>query len=372
MRHSGFTVSIVAMSALLTLLAACNHGEEAAAPARPVLVEHPQPLMGESGEAFPGSVRSREEGDLGFRVPGKILSRKVEAGQSVQPGTVLATLDPEDAALNQKASEASVSAAEADMKLAESELARNKDMLDKGFISKSVYDVRENQYRLAQARHEQAQSNLAVIRNQSSYTTLKADKAGLITAVLAEAGQVVAAGQPVFRFAGGGEREVVIYVPEGRVEALRKAKLGVSLWAIPGKLFAGRLREVNLQADRSTRTHEARIGIEGADASVQLGMSATVTMGSRVDGQWFRVPLSAVDSRKQQQAQVWVVDAGGHAKPLPVQVARYDETVAVVSGALTPEMQVVTAGVHLMVPDMQVTPQTRRRPGDAAGAGASP
>lgn len=351
------------LTASALLLSACGNGETVAPPPRPVVVENPQPLSGEGSEVFPGTVRAREEVDLAFRVPGKMLSRRVEAGDRVQAGAPLATLDPEDAQLNLQASEATVAAAAADMKLAESELTRHKDLLEKGFISKSVYDVRENTYRLAQARHQQAQSSLAVVRNQGRYNTLSADKPGLITAVLAEAGQVVAAGQPIFRFARSGEREVVIYVPEGRVESLKKATLSVALWARPDQRYAARLREINLQADRSTRTHEARVAIvEGGD-DVQLGMSATVVMGAAVDGQLFRVPLSAVGVQ-QEQAQLWTVDADSRLKPVPVQVMRYIEGAAIVAGPLNVKMPIVTAGVHLMVAGQQVSTVPRRRDAD--------
>ena len=341
-------------------LSACGNGEATAPPPRPVLVEHPQPLTGDSGEVFPGTVRAREEADLAFRVPGKILSRRVEAGDRVEAGAVLATLDPEDATLNLRASEAAVAAAEADMRLAQSELTRHQDLLEKGFISKSLYDVRENTFRLAQARHEQAQSSLAVVRNQSRYTTLKVDKPGLITAVTGEAGQVVAAGQPVFRFATGGEREVVIFVPEGRVEAIKQATLAVTLWAQPHKRYPAKLREVNMQADRSTRTHEARVAVLEGDDKIQLGMSATVLMGARMDGLLFSVPLSAVGAAGDQ-AVLWTVDAESRLRPLPVKVLRYAESVAIVSGELNPQMQIVTAGIHLMVEGQQVSTVSRTR-----------
>lgn len=364
-----WTVRGTAWLAAAVLLAACGGNGDAVVPPRPVVVEHPQPLAGEAGEVFPGSVRSREEADLAFRVPGKILSRRVDAGDSVRAGEVLAALDPQDARLNTASAEANLAAAEADVRLAEAELARQKEMLDKGFTSKSLYEVRENNLKLAQARAEQARSSLAVVRNQAGYTSLVADKAGVVTAVLAEAGQVVAAGQPVLRVAAGGEREVVIHVPEGRVDALRKATLGVTLWAKPGKRYAAKLREVNLQADRSTRTHEARISILDADADVQLGMTATVLMGAKVDGRLFSVPLSALGSRDGQPV-LWTVDAQGRTQPLPVQVQRYVESGAIVSGALDAGMPVVTAGVQLMVEGQAVTTVPRTREGAKAAAHA--
>lgn len=344
---------------IFALLNACTQEPPPEPPPRPALVEHPQPLAGQTGEVFPGAVRAREETDLGFRVAGKILKRLVEPGQQVKKGQTLATLDPEDAALNLQASEAAANAAEADLRLAESELARNKELLDKGFLSKSLYDVRENTVSLTRARLDQAKSALAVVRNQTRYNTLEADKDGLITAQMAEAGQVVGAAQPVFRLAASGGREVLIHVPEGRLDALRKSQLNVTLWANPGKVYPGRLREANLQADRATRTHEARIAIENADADVQLGMTATVIMGSKIDAGSFIVPLTALGGATEKPA-VWVV-AAGKAHSIPVQVLRYLETGAVVAGALTPQMDMVSAGAHLLVEGQAVTTRPRER-----------
>ena len=346
--------------AAVVFLVACGAKEEVAPAPRPVLVEHPVPLAGQTAEVFPGTVRAREEAELAFRVPGKILSRKVEAGSAVKTGQVLATLDPEDADLSLKAAEAAAAAAEADMKLAESELTRHKDLLDKGFISKSLYDVRDNSFKLAQARHDQAQSQVAVVRNQTRYNTLTASSDGLITAVAAEAGQVVAAGQPVFRLATQGSPEVVIAVPEGRLDVLRKAELAVSLWANHGKFYTAKLREVNLQAERSTRTHEARVAIENADDAVQLGMTATVVLRAEITPGAFIVPLSALGGSKEQAA-VWTVDQDSKTRAVPVKVLRYVEQGAVIAGALTAEMQLVTAGTHLMVDGATVSTIPRQR-----------
>lgn len=348
------------------LVAGCfSPDAETQKPSRPVLVEHPQSLTGQTGEVFPGTVRAREETDLAFRIAGKILTRRAQAGQQVQAGEVLATLDPQDVSLNLKAAEASVSAALADMNLAEAELKRHKDLLDKGYISKSLYDVRDNTYQLARARYEQAQSSAAVVRNQARYATLTADKPGLITAVSAEAGQVVAAGQPIFRFASGGEREVIIHVPEGRLDALRKAeKLIVTLWAVPGKVYPAKIREVNLQADRNTRTHEMKVTILQADDTVQLGMTASVIAGEAVSEGVFIVPLSALSGA--ENSKVWVVK-DGKTQAVPVKVLRYAETGAIVSGALTPDQWIISAGVQL-VSDQEPVQIIERKRTAASGA----
>jgi len=172
---------------------------------------------------------------------------------------------------------------------------------------------------------------------------------------------VVAAGQPVFKFAADTSREVVISVPEGRVNSLRAAsKLGVSLWANPGKMYEGRVRSINMQADPNTRTHEARISIVGSDDAVQLGMTATVYMGSRTEASLFQVPLSAV-AQVDNKPVVWTVSADGKAHKIPVAVLRYVENFAVVSGGLTAGMPLISAGVQLLVEGQQVKSIERQR-----------
>lgn len=355
---SGFAPACV----MAVMLAACHTGNEQTAAARPVLVEHPQPLAGETGEVFPGTVRAREEADLSFRVPGKILTRRANAGEQVKAGTVLATLDAVDAKLNVQAAQAAVNAAQADARLAEAELQRYQELLDKGYISKSAFELKQNTFNLTQAKLDQSRSTLAVVLNQSNYTSLVAPKAGLITSVTAEAGQVVAAGQPVFRLAVGNEREVLIHVPEGRVDVLRKAdKLSVTLWSQPGKSYPARLREINLQADRSTRTHDARVSILKPDGSIDLGTTAAVILGERIEQALFIIPLSALGGTKEQPA-VWVVEKG-KLRLIPVKTVRYLETGVVVAGDLKAEMNMVSAGVHLLVPDQAVTPIQRQRQG---------
>src|SRR5690606_9298769 len=99
---------------------------------------------------------------------------------------------------------------------------------------------REATLKAAQAQLDQAQAQLASQGNQARYTTLVADVSGVVTAVEAEPGQVVAAGTPVVRIAQDGPRDVVFAVPEDKVMAVRPgSEVAVRLWSGQGEL-AGR------------------------------------------------------------------------------------------------------------------------------------
>ncbi|MGQ0698694.1 MAG: efflux RND transporter periplasmic adaptor subunit [Panacagrimonas sp.] len=332
---------------------------------RPVVVETPQPLDGPAGaEAYPGSVHARLEADLSFRVPGKIAQRKVEMGARVTPGMVLAVLDPQDAKLTLDNARAAVAAAEADLWLAQEEEKRYRDLKERGHVGQSVVDTRASTTKLAQARLDQARSQFDLAQNQSRYTRLTADTAGVVTQIWAEPGNVVTAGQPVVRFAADGEREVRINVSENRVDALRTApQLAVEIFNTPGKRYAAKVRDINAQADAGTRTYEARVTILGPDEHVQLGATATVVVLAASDGKTFVLPATALGAVNDNQAAVWALapaaDGSSTVQPRKVQVLQYLDSKVVVTGELTAADRLVTAGVHRLIAGMAVQPIER-------------
>jgi membrane fusion protein, multidrug efflux system len=342
------SLSLAAIGVVL-VLSGCS-GEEPAPVARPVLVESPRPL-GEGGdEVYPGAVRAEVETELSFRIPGKISRRLVEAGTQVTAGQVLATLDPEDANLN-------LDAAKAEHALALADARRARDMKARGYVSQSQVDTAESRLKLANAK-------LSLAENQSRYTELRADSEGVVTAVIAEAGETVTAGRPVFRFAAGTAREVLINVPEGRIQDVRNAQnIGVTLWTVAGKTYGGKVRVASPQADPQTRTHEVRISIADVDAAVQLGATATVLIGGKGGANTFRLPATSIGDDGRQHARVWVVKGDpAAAQPVSVQVLQYLHDSVMVSGDLEPEDKVITAGVHLLTPGMPVLPIPRSAP----------
>lgn len=350
--------------ATVFLLAGCTDQVPPASGARAVVVESPQPLAQSMTDAYAGAVRARVEADLAFRVPGKIASRAVDVGMHVQRGAVLAVLDPEDARLNLAAAKAAVAAAEADLWIAQNEQKRSLELHARGFISQSVVDKQKSTTMLARARRDQARAELDLAHNQAQYTELKTDTSGVVTAVMAEVGNVVTAGQPVMRVAADGGREVLIQVPEGRAPALRAAKhINVALYADEARRYVGRIREISPQADAETRTQEVRVSIVAADAKVQLGATATVYVAGSGDNDSFRVPATALGSRDTQQAVVWRVetasDGGLSAQPVPVEVREYLDDAVIVAGALHASDRLISAGVHLLVPGMAIMPVDR-------------
>lgn len=280
-----------------------------------------------SENRYSGEVRARIETTLGFRVGGKLVERRVDTGARVSTGQILARLDPADQQL-------AAAQAEANRVLAAAELKRTQELRSKNFVSQAALDAR-----ISTTQAAEAQARLA--QNQTTYTTLAADAAGVITAVLAEPGQVVGAGQAVFRLAHDGSREVAIAIPESRLAGLKVGMVAtVALWS--GKPYKGVLRELAPVADAASRTFAARVAIADADEAVALGMTATVNFTTTA-AEHVVVPLAAI-IQKDEQPAVWVIGADQTTSLRVIGVERYSDGGAIVKSGLAAGETIVAAG----------------------------
>jgi RND family efflux transporter MFP subunit len=315
----------------LPLLAACGEKAPPAATVDtgPKLVKALKVGAGRTAaeEAYSGDVRARIETPLAFRIGGKLVERRVDVGARVKGGQALARLDAADQQL-------AVAQAEANRSLADAELKRTQELRQKNFISAAALDAKQTA-----AAAATAQAKLA--KNQTAYTTLTADAAGVVAAVLAEPGQVVGAGQAIVRLARDGAREIAIAVPESRLASLKVGFGGTAqLW--DGREFAGRVREIAPAADPATRTFAVRFALTDAPADLPLGLSATVRFAPAAVAELV-VPLAAILQQGEQPA-VWVIAADGTVRQQLIEVARYGDAGAVVASGLSGGETIVAAG----------------------------
>ncbi|WP_201500977.1 efflux RND transporter periplasmic adaptor subunit, partial [Klebsiella oxytoca] len=134
-----------------------------------------------------GTVRARQESPLSFRVGGNLVKRHVDAGQRVKKGDVLAELDVADFALQARASQAQLAAAEADLVRARDDLKRYQVLADQQLVSRSQLDQQSAAFKAAQGQANAARANLDVLRNQADYAQLRAPSDGVIASREAEA-----------------------------------------------------------------------------------------------------------------------------------------------------------------------------------------
>ena len=338
------------------LLSACAPKEVAAPESpRPVRTVVAGATASSTTAAYSGEVRARYENSLSFRTSGKVLTRLVDVGSHVKAGQPLMRLDTVQETLQIASSDADVEASRSRITKLQLDISRTETLLSRKFASQAELDALKQALDEAQAGLKMSLARQQININQRGFSELRAERAGIVTAISAEAGQVVGAGQPVLTVAADGEREVVVSVPESRVDELRQAKdMQVSIWALPGKHYKAVLRELAPDTDTVTRTYSARVRITNTDEALRLGMTAVVNLVDTDTSKAIRLPLTAVYN-KTGDVLVWVLNPKTtqvNARKVVLGDAQND-TVWVKEG-LSGGETVVTAGVNLLVEGQKV------------------
>jgi multidrug efflux system membrane fusion protein len=342
-------VSPCALIALIAMLAACHGKHEASVEIRPVRTVVVG--TGEYGDTlvYTGEIHARHESDLGFRVAGKLIARPAEVGANVTAGTVLAQLDPTDEKVSLDSAQSALSAAQAELARATSEEASYRRLLERGLTTRTTFVEQQTATKTAKSRLEQAEADLDLRRRQLDYTTLRADRAGVITKLSADVGAVLAQGQTVATLAQSSELDVVFDVADSQVDAVRTAKtVTAALLSARDKPLAAEVREISPSADPVTRTYRVKCTLPGQPPGWRLGLNAVVTLPSGHAAQGIRIPATALYEKDRKPA-VWIVKNDQTIELRPIVVVRYDTDSVEVSSGLKSGERIVTAGVHKLL-----------------------
>ncbi|WP_316177883.1 efflux RND transporter periplasmic adaptor subunit [Bradyrhizobium sp. SZCCHNRI1009] len=329
----------------LALLAGCNEKAAAPEPVRPVLsmkVERQTANV----STVTGTIEPRYKADLSFRVLGRLIARPVYVGDMVKQDQVVAAIDPAALELAVRASAAEVSRSQAQLTNATGTEGRQRTLLETDATTKATLESAEQSRAAAQASVIKAQSNLAKAREQLGYAQLKADFAGIVTAVGAEVGQVVSPGQSVVTVARPDIREAVIDVGDDIAGALQVGTpFTVRLQVDPTISTTAKVREIAPRADATTRTRRVRITLDNPPETMRLGTTVTATVNTE-QRTVIRLPSTAI-LEQDGKSFVWLVDdANNYVKRQEIMVARNEDGSIRVTGGLEPGQRVVTAGVH--------------------------
>src|SRR6185437_11963494 len=293
-----------------------------------------------------GDIRAENEVNLAFRIGGRIIERKGEVGGKVEPDQMLAKLDPQDELNALRSAQAALAWAEAQEVEAQNNFDRQNHLMERGFTTRAIFDSAKQRLQTAQARVDDATAQLDIAQDRVGFTELRANVSGTITARLAESGQVVQAGQPVFSVARQDGRDAVFDVP---AQVLRAAPTDVTITIAladdPSVTAKARVRTVSPQADPVTRTFQVRLSLIDHPQAMRLG--ATVTGRLQLEGgKGISIPASALTATDAKPA-VWVVDPQNLTVALRnVEVERFDPATVIIASGLEPGDIVVTAGVQ--------------------------
>lgn len=292
-----------------------------------------------------GTVQSRNEAELGFRLAGQINERLVQAGQHVKAGDVLLRLDPADIRQQQSAAQAALQSARVQAENAEANRKRLDTLRARDLIPQQAYEDARAAASAASESVKSAQAQLAQARSASGYLELKAPASGLLLEVTGDVGQVVSAGMPVARLAYDGPRDVEVYVPERRRAELPD-KARVQLYSHDQQADAT-LREISGSADPLTRSWRARFAIDGDPQDWSLGSSVTLELVQAINGQALQqVPVAALLDQGKGMG-VWVVE-DDQVQFQPVKLLRMDTEQAYIHSEIPADTRIIALGAHLL------------------------
>jgi RND family efflux transporter MFP subunit len=333
-------------------MAGCKQEATAPEPIRPVLSTVIEPATPDSTAAV-GTVQPRYETNLGFRVLGRLIARPVNVGDLVAEGQTIAAIDPTALELAMQSAKADLTKAQALLENAIGTEERKRILIKTDATSKQTLDDAEQVRAGAQASTARARANLTKAIEQLGYARVKADFAGVVTAVGAEVGQVVSPGQNVVTVARPDVREAVVDIgADFPVPLVVGLPFTVSLQLLPAVQVQGQIREIAPQADQVTRMRRVRIALNDPPESFRLG-STIIAKLSSVRGSVLRVPASAV-LKKGAETFVWVTDPATSTVSLRKVDLSEDEAGIRVTGGLSVGERIVTAGIHSLKPGQQV------------------
>jgi len=307
---------------------------------------HPQG----TAHTFTGSLQPRYQASVGFRVAGKIAERKVELGQQIKKGQILFRLDPEDSELQLRVAESDYVSAQSLLSQATAEETRLATLRNSKSVSQSEYDLALSVRDVASARTESSKQRLTLAQNQRAYFDLVADSDGLVTSILAEAGQVVNIGQPVLQVMQQNELEAIVSLPEGLISDVKKLCATAVFWSRPELELRAELRELSPIADPVSRTYDARFRLLESAPDLAIGMTASIRLTDDTSN-GISVPLTSISSRNDVPI-VWRIKReqsladSGRVEAVQIEVIQYKSDSATVLGDLKMGDDIISAGVQ--------------------------
>ncbi|KDE20584.1 multidrug transporter [Acetobacter aceti 1023] len=339
---------------LLIPLAAC-HKKAPAPEIRPIRSVVVKPSNDGSEEFLTGQVAPHRVVNLSFRLPGKIVDRKVTVGDSVHAGQLLAHLDDTEARQTLRAATADAQAAKAALAQATPLQKRATALLPDHAISRNDYDEAILRYRTSREAVQSTEARERIAREELDHTRLIANADGVITERLAEVGEVVAAGQPILRMAEAAGRDAQFDISGDilRSGLTTGTMMDVCLDANRHVCAQGTLYELAPDADPLTRTYHAKVFLQAPPTGMTLG---AVVIGRLADasGSNIHLPPSALTAQNGKTA-VWIVNPETMTVTLrPVDVSHYAANDVTVASGLQAGERVVTAGVQALYPNQKI------------------
>ena len=346
----------IGLALLLAALGGCKAETETPARVEPaVVVRTAEPQRLDQKVTLTGTIAARTENNLSFRTSGRIVERRVDVGDAVRKGEVLARLDPSTQEADVESARAGVASADAQVQQATAAFERARSLFSQGFVTRREFDQADQALKVANAGALSARAELASAEETLSFTELKADADGIVTDRKLDVGEIAQAAATVFTIAWGGPRDALFDISEGLLLRDQKpASITVALIADPSIRTKGPIRQVAPSVDPQTATVRVKIGLDEVPAGMTLGaaVSGSASIPSPLV---FVLPPAALTSLEGKPA-LWMFDpATREVSMRPVEISAYETASVVVKDGLQPGEKVVVEGTKLLRPGQKVS-----------------
>jgi RND family efflux transporter MFP subunit len=308
-----------------------------------------------------GTIEAQIQTTIAFRTNGKISRRFVEVGDRITADQVLAKIDPTELQADVDNARAALDSAKALEQQAQLSFGRQKSLIEKGYTTRAAFDQAKETLDTTAAQVKSAEAALNTIREQLSYSELKAGVNGIVVSRSAETGQVVQTGQTIFTVAEDGPRDAVFNIYELLLtRPPGNRRLEIVLQANPAIKTTGTVREISPILDPKSGTIKVKVGLTYTPPEMTLGAAVIGQSGLNVQ-EAIVLPWSALYEWQGKPA-VWVVDARGVVTPKPVVIDRYGTRTLILRGGIEPGERVVTEGIQFLRPGQKVSATSGETP----------
>jgi RND family efflux transporter MFP subunit len=278
-------LSAIRLVLILFVLTSCSQGKGAEQPAVnaiPIKTGKMRHVQGREFISVSGTVTSPEASiPVSFLVSGKVIQVVPREGDTVKQGQLLAVIDPTDYKLSLQAATAQVGLAKVSLNRSKDEYARMKFLYDSRSLAGNDFEKFKATYLSAKQQVDQAIANEKLAQKHLSDASLFAPSDGFISRRSIEPGQTASPGNAAFEIVKLDQVEINVGVPETDIHLVRVGQTAaVTIPALPGESFEGKVRVINVSADQNTRTYMTRIVVPNSSHILRIGMIAE----ARIEG----------------------------------------------------------------------------------------
>ena len=307
-----------------------------------------------------GTLAARREIPVGVvGEGGRVLMVYVDAGDWVTQGEVLVSVDRSVQTQQAAALEAQIGVARADLQLAQSELDRAAQLVDRGFISKADVDRKTATRDAARARVSVANAQLAETRARNARLDVRAPVSGYVLERNVETGQTVSAGSGIlFRIAKDGQLELQAKLSE---DDLAQIAVGIPASVTPvgvDRVFEGNIWQISPMIDAQSRQGMARVALP-FDTALRPGGFASVEIKSGAMTAPV-LPESAVQTGRNGSF-VYIVGKNNKVQQRPVKIGPVTANGLIIEEGLDGSERVVLYAGGFLNPDETINPKLLKK-----------